>query len=244
MIDIHSHILSGIDDGASSLEESVNILKNLKTIGFTHVFLTPHYIHDSKYISDNYQKQDYLENLKKILKEQNIDIYLYLGNEVFIDKDILSFIKDNKITTLNGSRYLLVEFPFSRMPNDLMDTLFLIRSKGFIPVIAHPERYLYFQSNHDKIKDFLKMGCMFQGNYLSISGKYGHNAKKLFIKMLKNNEIHFLATDVHQSNDIIFKKMPKIKKDIIKIIGEDNFNILSYENPLKVLKNEKINIEM
>ncbi len=243
MIDIHSHILNGLDDGAKSLEESKAILQKMSKIGVTHIVLTPHFIKGSQFVFDNLEKQDGLEKLKKILKEEQIPIYLYLGNEIFIDREILSLLKKNALTTLNGSHYLLVEFPVSRPTNDLMDILFFLRSKGFVPIIAHPERYLYFQKHPEKIKEYLKMGCLFQGNLANILGKYGVHAKKLFLYMLKNNQYQFLATDVHHENDILFKKMEKIKHTIVRITNQKTYERLTIENPLKVLKDEKIKID-
>lgn len=240
MIDIHSHLLNEIDDGARTLEESKKLLKDLSKIGITHVILTPHYINGSNFVSNNYQKQEKLEKLKEYLKEENISLYLYLGNEIFIDKDIISLFKKNELTTLNGSRYFLIEFPVSRETNDLMDILFYLRNKNYIPIIAHPERYSYFQKDTKKIDELLKMGCLFQGNLSNVLGKYGKKAKKLFLYMLKNNKYQFLASDIHHEDDILFKKMTKVKKEIIKLTNLKTYELLTIDNPLKVLKDEKI----
>ena len=234
MIDIHSHIMSGIDDGARSLEESLLLLKKMSAIGISHIVATPHYIVGSHYILNNQQK---LEKLEKI------PLYLYLGNEIFMDPSILALIKKNEIAPINGSRYILIELPVSRPMNEMMEFLFYFRSKDFVPIIAHPERYVYLQENHELIEKFLKMGCLFQGNFSNILEKYGAHAKKLFLYMLKNNQYHFLATDIHHEDDILFKKMKKVKKEIIKLTSKEKFQELTYDNPLKVLKNENIEIK-
>lgn len=244
MIDIHSHIINEIDDGARSLEESITILKKLSAIGFTHVVATPHYITGSHYVSNNYEKQEKLEILKKMIEKENFPLHLYLGNEIFMDAHILSLIKNNEITTINGSRYLLVEFPVSRPIHEMMELLFYLRSKDFVPIIAHPERYVYLQENHVMILEFLKMGCLFQGNFSNILEKYGMHAKKLFLYMLKNNQYQFLASDVHHEDDILFQKMKKVKKAIIKLTSKEKFMELTYDNPLKVLKDEHIKIDL
>lgn len=244
MIDIHSHIINEIDDGARSLEESIMILKKLSSIGFTHVVATPHYITGSHYISNNYNKQEKLERIKETLEKENLPIYLYLGNEIFMDAHILSLMKNNEITTLNRSRYLLIEFPVSRPIHEMMEILFFLRSKEFVPIIAHPERYIYLQENHGMILEFLKMGCLFQGNFSNILEKYGTHAKKLFLHMLKNNQYQFLASDVHHEDDILFQKMKKVKKAIIKLTSKEKFKELTYDNPLKVLKDEHIKINV
>lgn len=240
MIDIHSHVLNEIDDGARSLKESIVILKKLQEIGFTHIIATPHYIPGSQFVSNNYQKNEKWENLIQELKKEEMMIPLYLGNEIFIDSSINSLLQKKEITSLNGSRYLLLEFPVSRPIHDMLEILFYLRNKGYIPIIAHPERYLYLQENHNLILDFLKMGCLFQGNLANVLEKYGVQAKKLFLYMLKNNQYHFLATDVHHEDDILFQKMKKVKKEIIKLTSKEKFQELTYYNPLKVLKDENI----
>lgn len=244
MIDIHSHILNEIDDGARSLEESITIIKKLEAIGFTHVVATPHYITGSRYLCNNYEKQEKLEKLEELLKKENVSMQLYLGQEIFMDANIISLIKKQEITSINGSHYLLIELPVSRPMHEMMELLFFFRSKNYIPIIAHPERYLYLQENHEMILEFLKMGCLFQGNFSNIIGKYGTHARKLFLYMLKKNYYHFLASDVHHEDDVLFKNMKKIKKEIIKITSLEKWQELTYENPLKVLKDEHIKIDL
>ncbi len=101
-IDIHSHILYGIDDGSKSLEESINIIKEHIKMGFTDIVVTPHYIENSKYETNNIDKNNLLENLKKEIKKQNIKINLYLGNEVFINNNLEELINKNEISKINN----------------------------------------------------------------------------------------------------------------------------------------------
>ena len=243
MIDIHAHIINEIDDGARSFEESSKILERLSEIGFTHVVATPHYITGSSYISNNRRKFSKLEELKQMVMEREIPLDLYLGNEVFMDPDILSLLEKDEVASLNGSKYILIELPVSRPMNEMLECLFYFRSKDFVPIIAHPERYTYLQENPKLIEKFLKMGCLFQGNFSNILEKYGTRAKKLFVYMLKNNQYQFLATDVHHEDDVLFKKMKKVKKEIIKLTSKEQFYELTYENPKKVLQNENIVIK-
>ena len=115
MIDLHSHILYGIDDGSKSLETSLEILSIAYTGGVTDIVVTPHYIKDSKYQANNTKKLELLNNLKQELKIRNININLYLGNEVYITEGIPELIKTD-ISTINNSKYLLMEFPMARWP--------------------------------------------------------------------------------------------------------------------------------
>ncbi len=240
MIDIHSHILCEIDDGSRNMEESIAILEKMEKIGVKAVVATPHYITCSKYRENNESKFQKLLTLKEEIKKREISISLYLGNEVFIDNDILTLILEGKVATLNGSRYILIEFPIDQPTSDLYNLLFSFCAKGYIPIIAHPERYRYLQTNTEEIQKFLDMGCLFQGNIENVVEKYGKSAKKLFFYLLKNNKYHFLATDVHHKDDILFKNFKKVRKRIIKIISLEKYKELTFFNPLKVLKDEEI----
>ena len=240
MIDIHSHVIYEIDDGSRSYEESLSILKKMNEIGYRAMVCTPHYITGSKYVENNFNKFKKIQLLREFIRKETLNLHLYLGNEIYIDPEIESLINAGEVYPINRSRYLLIEFPVSRLMNDLMNLLFLLRSKGYVPIIAHPERYLYLQDNHDLLDKLLEMGCLFQGNFSCIIGKYGEHTKKLFLYMLKNNYYHFLATDVHHETDILFLKFNKIKKMIIKEIDETRFKKLTYVNPLKVIRNEPV----
>ena len=143
MTDVHSHIPFDVDDGSSNIEESIELLKELKRVGFNNVILTPHYIDSSEYSCDNSVKLERFELLKEAVKD--IGINIYLGNEIFIDENIISFIKNREVFTLNNTRCILIELPFHNKIINLEDILYELKHVGLLPVIAHPERYSYFQ---------------------------------------------------------------------------------------------------
>ena len=237
-IDIHSHILYGIDDGSKTLEESIEIIKQHIEMGFKDIVLTPHYIENSKYETDNKEKTKLLETLKKETKKQKLDINLYLGNEVFVN-NILE-IKKEKILKINNSKYLLIEFPMNEKPKNINNILYEIKIQGIIPVIAHPERYSFVQKNPDLVDEWIEEGALLQSNYGSIIGVYGDNAKKTIKKLLKKNKIKALATDIHFPNNKIYQNIEKSRKRIKKIIGEEKFIELTITNPKKIIENKDI----
>ena len=138
MIDVHAHILPGVDDGAETYEDGVGIVKNLVAGGVTDVIATPHYINETNYMSPRSENRKLMGELKKRLKKEGIEVNLYLGNEIYIDKNILNLIKNRKIAPLAGSNYLLVELPLNDefdgyedvflelMENDYKVTFFII----------------------------------------------------------------------------------------------------------------------
>ncbi|MBQ8219213.1 MAG: capsular biosynthesis protein [Bacilli bacterium] len=225
MTDAHSHILFGIDDGSSSLKESIELLKKMKDTGFNNVILTPHYIEGSVFNANNIDKMNRYEMLLEELEKQNIDINIYLGNEIFISNNILSNIKRNQIFSLNNTKYLLIELPFHNKILNLEDIIYEIKVKGYIPIIAHPERYTYFQENKELINKLREEDVLFQANYASILGYYGKSSEKLMKYMLKKGYIDYLGTDIHHLNkSYVLDNFSKIKKHIIKYTGSDYFN--------------------
>ena len=218
MVDLHSHVCFGIDDGSKTLKDSIELLKCLESSNFTDIFLTPHYIENSKYICNNIDKESILNTLKEEAKKNNINVNLYLGNEVYLTDNFLELLKNNQIHTLANSKYILLEFPMlSNNPNTKI-ILHNILTSGYIPIIAHPERYLYLSKNIEYFKELSNMGVLFQGNYQSLFGKYGREVKKNLKRLLKNNLITFIGSDIHHIEDM---HADKIYKEIKKCVKSD-----------------------
>lgn len=228
MTDIHNHLLYGIDDGSINKEQSIEILKELKEIGFNNIILTPHYIDDTKYTSDIENNNKILKELKLELNKQNIDINLYLGNEIYITENILTLLNSKKITTLNNTNYLLIELPLNNKLNNLDDYLHELIVKGYKIIIAHPERYIYFQDNKEELLKLKEKGILYQCNYYSLIKKYGRKAYKLIKYMLKNNLVDYLGTDIHRS--INKKDFEKINKKLNKLITKEYIELINNNN--------------
>lgn len=231
MTDVHSHILFGIDDGSRTISESIELLKKLKSVGFNNVILTPHFILDSTYNS-NYEANIKIYNeLKERLLNENIDINIYLGNEIFIDKNVSTLLEKNIITSLNGTKYVLVEFPMHNKLLNIEDILYEIRSKGYEVVIAHPERYDAFKEDYSIVDTLREDGFLFQSNYSSILGYYGKDSIKLLKYMLKRHYIDFLGTDIHRiEKTYVIDNFKKIEKHIIKVTGSEYYNKIQLNN--------------
>ncbi len=240
MIDMHNHILYGIDDGCKTIEESIETIKNMKKIGFNSIVLTPHYIEDSSFKANNNLKLQRLEILKEELLKNNIDVNLFLGNEIFINESINELIINKEIRSINNTRYILIELPFNNQILNLDDYLYELKLKGYKIIIAHPERYTYFKDNYEEARKLYDSGVLFQVNYGSIIGQYGSSSLKLVKKLLKDDMVDFISTDIHKPSSSLFDKFDDIKHKIIKIIGEDKFKNISYNNILKVINDEDI----
>ena len=238
--DLHSHILYGIDDGSKTIEESIVLLKEMEKTGTKELILTPHYIENSKYNANNRSKEALFRQLKKKVKEEKINIDLYLGNEVFFSNNMIELIKKGEIKTLNKSKYLLFEFPMTRFYNNSLEVINQLVSNGYIPVLAHPERYTEFQKNPNLVIEYLKSGVLLQGNFTSLFGKYGRHSRKVLKLYLKNKWITFLGSDVHHEVAYDNKKLEKM---LLKITKDKKYTeeLLS-KNFDKVINNEDIGI--
>ena len=240
MIDTHNHILFDIDDGCRNIEESIVLLKQMEELGFRKIILTPHYINGTKYTINNLEKEYKLNLLKEKLKENKINIELYLGNEIFITDNIVDLLRINVVSSINKGRYILIELPFENEIIGLSDILYELRYNNLIPIIVHPERYTYFQDDTKKIEFLREEGVLFQCNYSSILGFYGNKAKRVMKYLLKNGYVDFLGTDIHRCNKTyVLDNFKKIEKKIIKIIGEYKYQKI-IENSKKIIDDEDI----
>lgn len=240
MKDLHTHILFGVDDGCKDISESISLLKEAEKQGITELVITPHYIKSTKYTCNNEEKKKRFIELQETAKKENINIKLYLGNEVYITEDFIKLLKKGEIQTINDSKYLLLEFPMGNMLFNTKDIIYELVVSGYVPVLAHPERYRIFQKHPDHIEEYLRMGVLLQGNYKSLYGKYGKEAKKTLTYYLKKNKITFLGSDCHHEKDFKLKKLKKKLKSLVKSdnivedLLENNFN--------KVISNENLGI--
>lgn len=238
MIDIHSHLLFGVDDGSRTLEESVHVIKKLSEVGYTDIILTPHYINDSTYVSTREENLDVLKRLKVGLIRNDVNVNLYLGNEIYIDSEIANLLKNNIISSLNDTKYLLIELPMSG-ENEIYYDIFLdLINMGYKVILAHPERYISFQKDFNKIYELKELGVLLQSNVGSILGDYGRGAKKTIKRLLKENLITFMGTDIHHNKEE-YTFVLKAKKKMGKYLTQKQINNI-FENNAKVLLNDKI----
>lgn len=236
-IDVHSHVLYGIDDGSKTIEDSIEILKQLKDLGFKDIITTPHYIEETKYNCNNKKKNEILKKLNQEIKKNNLNINIHTGNELYISNDILKLLEKKEVATLNNSKYLLIELPMNNEISNLDNIIFELLSNDITPIIAHPERYAYIQKDIKKAEKLVNQGVLLQANYGSIIGIYGKKEKNTTKKLLKNNLISLLGTDIHHANSKIYLNFNKIIKKLNKIIGEKKLKEIMIENPNKILKN-------
>ncbi len=198
--DIHSHLLPGIDDGSKNFETTLSLIRSLEKIGFEQFVTTPHII---KNVWDNTRTG--IETLhaatsEKLIQE-NFSLPFKAAAEYMMDDSFSKLMESEKLFTLKDN-YLLVEMSYINPPMQLYDIIFDIRIAGYQPVLAHPERYLFYHSNFDEYKKLKKAGCMFQLNLLSTVGYYGSEVAKVAQKLLEKDMIDFTGSDLHHENHL------------------------------------------
>ena len=240
MIDIHCHILPNVDDGSESLEESIAMAKIAESEGITRIVNTSHCHFDFKYKKGNELKLE-LEKFNQALKEENINIEVLLGNELYYTSDLIERFDELDFFSMNNSKYILMEFSPINFPKNIEDVIYEIKIRGYIPIIAHAERYKQVQEDVNIVLDCIKEGALIQVNASSILGKNGEKAEDTSKKLLDNNMVHFVATDAHSSN----RRRPLIKDSynyILKNYGKEVAEKLFIENPTAVIENRDISI--
>lgn len=241
MIDFHNHIIYDVDDGAKTIQDSIKMLLEAEKVGITDIIATPHYMEEF-YEVPRSEISKKIQLLNTALQQNNINIQIHQGNEIYITNNIIDLIEQDIASTMNNSKYVLFETPMSSEPLNLIEVIYKILESNRIPVIAHPERYKFVQDNPNRVYDLIQEGALIQANVGSIVGQYGKEAKKALIQLLENNMVHFIGTDTHRP-ETIYPKVPKALEEMEKLIGKEKLEKITIENPRKVINNEDINIE-
>ncbi|MCI9246369.1 MAG: hypothetical protein HFJ30_04500 [Clostridia bacterium] len=233
MIDIHCHILPGIDDGSRDVEESMEMIREAYKAGFTNIISTSHYIEES-YNVPKVRRQELIDMLNSKIEQEGMQIKIYNGAEAYITPNLVELIKAEELPTMNGTKYLLMELPMHNQILNLESIVSKVINQGITLIIAHPERYSYVQKNYKVLNELAEMGVLFQANYGSCIGQYGKEAEKTLKKLLKANRISFFGTDCHRAGSI-YDKMPEILKKLEKMIGKEKLEELTTINPQKLI---------
>lgn len=242
MIDIHSHILANVDDGSTSVENSLEILRKAEEAGFSDVILTPHYI-EGYYENTRSLIREKIRELKQNLYNEDIVVSLHQGNEIFLTEKSPRLVEQGIISTLADSRYVLFEVPFTTKMLNLEEVIADFQELGAIPVIAHPERFSFIQEDPSSLIKLLKMGVLAQSNYGSFIGLYGKEAKNTAEILLENRLIQFLGSDTHRQGHI-YENIDKIIKRLESISGDQRYiNSLTTTNAKCILDDLDVYVE-
>lgn len=196
-VDLHSHFLPGLDDGAVDMEETLQLLQFFEKQGYEKVITTPHIIQDL-YHNSAETIFPVLEQVRQALKEAGSQLKIEAAAEYFIDDRFIEWVEtDHPFLTLPGN-YILVETGFMNEPVYLREILFQLRLKGYKPILAHPERYMFFQIKPERLEELFHSGVCLQMNLMSLAGYYGKPASDLAKWMIDHEFVHFVGSDCHR----------------------------------------------
>ena len=212
LADTHCHILPNVDDGSKSIEMTLNVLKTAKAEGITHIIATPHFKINHRNASLE-KREELINEVRKLIEENNLGIKLYLGNEVMFFSDIEESAESKAFSTMNDTDYLLVEFypdeDFAKIRHGL-ETVF---EMGLTPVLAHTERYMELRNTISGTRQISEMGVILSVNASSIVGAQGFKVKRYVKNLLKERLVSLVSTDSHDDG----KRSPKFKECVNRL---------------------------
>lgn len=232
-IDIHSHILPDVDDGARNRNESLEMLRIAQEEGITDIIVTPHY-QSGRFFTPGDVIQEKVRELQSLASHDQITIRLYPGTEIYYRSGLEERLDQGQLAALNGSLFLLIEFSpieeFVYIRNAISELI----SIGYFPILAHVERYQCLRTDISRVRELHSMGCGIQANAGSISGKYGFQTKRYLHKLLKEQLIDYVGTDAHNAD----RRAPEMKRCaelLYRKYGDEYAESILYQNALKNL---------
>lgn len=240
MVDIHCHILPGLDDGAGNMSDAIEMAELAFSSGIKSLIATPHCnIPGSFHNYWGLSLEDEFVNLRRELNRRNIALNVYPGQEVFLEAGFLDMLHQGKLITLNESRYMLVEFDVNERADVAYRKLQQLLAEGCVPIVAHPERYGFVNEQKEAVYRMKDLGALLQINRGSIKGAFGRTIRRKAMEILSSYQADFIATDAHSQ----YSRTPYLA-DVHEFISEeisvDYGDALINVNPQKVLNDEKI----
>lgn len=223
-IDIHSHVLPGIDDGAKSMVDTQLLLEAMVDLGFSQCITTPHTM-KNVWSNTTASIDEALSQVKTNLPDLSNDLSLRAASEYFLDENLIQLAQEQQLLTLKDS-YILVEMSYLNAPLQLFDFLFELQLKGYQLILAHPERYSYYHHTKTAFDRLKKAGCFFQLNLLATVGYYGKDVAETANYLLKNQMYDFVGSDIHHANHILafhHKIVIKNHTDLMNVMEKNSF---------------------
>ena len=242
MIDLHCHILPGVDDGAGSLDDACRMARLAAESGVSVIVATPHCNLPNQ--TPNYRSAELYQqfnNLNQVFREQKIPVQVLPGAEVFARDNLEELLAGHRVNTLNRSHYLLTEFYFGEPANVLSSALRSVRRAGYIPVVAHPERYEAVQQDPGLAVGWFRDGYIIQLNKGSILGRLGSGAKHCAMWLLDHGFAHVIASDAH-SPEYRTTYMKTLTNLLLDYYPEEYVRLLLVDNPQRIIEDRSIPI--
>ena len=243
VIDIHSHIMPTIDDGARTVEEAVEMARIAAEDGIEQMVSTPHMFNGLSHNPEPSEIADRVAQLNEAVRKVLSGPFTILpGNEVRISHEMVGQVRQNRVSRINGRNYMLVEFPQVSVPMAAEELFYGLQCEGVQPILVHPERNSQIQADPSIVANFVEHGILIQVTAMSVTGEFGPAAKTCADRLLRHNCVHFLASDAHRPG----RRRPVLSKGkaaAAVIIGEERARALVYDNPLAAIRGEKLQVD-
>ena len=217
--DMHSHLLPDLDDGLKTMDETIGFIQQLHSLGYQKVICTLRIITDI-HTNSPATILTRLEEVRKVLREKNIPVEIDAAAEYMVDIDFENSIKNDEKLLKVGDKHILIEMSYVGPSPNIEQVIFELNMRGIKPILAHPERYLYYHNDFEKYQRFIDLGAVLQVNLLSLIGYYGKGVKIIAEKLIKQKMIQFAGTDMHHTNHLNALQELAGKKDFYKLIAE------------------------
>ncbi len=238
-VDLHSHFLFGLDDGAENLDASLAMLDQAASLNFEILLATPH---ASDMTNDAFSQQIMarFNEVKSAVIKAQIPVKLFLAAEMFYSAQIFKWMKYPWSTINNNKRYFLFELPLFDLPEGVGEFIFKAQLKKMTPILAHPERYRYLHNKVEKLISFVQQGCLIQVNAGSIVGQFGNSTQNFALKLIKGGLAHLVASDAHDVEKRNYGTMVQAYRELEKFCDAETLANLFYYNPKKIIRAENI----
>ena len=238
MIDLHCHILHGIDDGPRSLAESLQMARCYSANGYKTIAATPHMIPGTGWMPSTDLINRKIAALNREVGESDIEIEIISGMEIALDAKIPDLLDEGRLMCLGDSSCLLIEPPFQQLPFGWERVVFTIQAKGYSILLAHPERCEQLTWQPRTLELLRESAVYLQVSYGSLMGRYGRRVARNARMLVETGQVHCLATDGHCSADLDPRDMQAANEELRKLIGPSNLRLIAFENPSRVLRGE------
>ncbi|HOI95415.1 MAG TPA: hypothetical protein PK250_11980 [Syntrophobacter fumaroxidans] len=241
ILDLHNHILPGLDDGADDWPQSLAMARLAVDDGVSGIVCTPHWI-SGFYDNTAEMVLDRLESFRRKLAEERIPLSVYPGSELRLDADLAGKIKSGEVLTLNDTgRYALIEFPDRFLPGNMDHVFWQLQSNEITPVLSHPERHGHLMRNAPLIYRWVEMGVLVQITSASLLGRFGSEVRKFSVLLMSHNLAHILATDAHG----LHVRTPRLSDGLsaaVSIVGEESARRMVDETPWSIIRGEPVRL--
>ncbi len=240
MIDLHSHIIPGVDDGAATVDDALEMARVARDDGITTVVATPHR-NPWSYREDRVDAERRLEEVRLACRREGVELQLLLGGEAYISPDLVEQVESGLALTINGSRYLLIEWPYEHYPPYSERVLFELQVHGIVPIIAHAERYRIIRRDPFYLVTLIERGVLVQVTASGLLGEFGPEIQRTTEMLVAGRLAHVIASDSHG----VDRRPPRLsaaRDRAVTLVGEPAARAMVSDIPRRIIENEPIEL--